>query len=127
MTGTAHLQMTQTILAMCCHRWHRTTLLVPTLAAETCTGPKGQPSGYQIETADELPDIGDINEKNRKFWSDSTSQSVTGMGNVPIGGQGTPGRPDNGIDVNRRLGTGSERLDPGRTKQQQPESVWHDV
>jgi hypothetical protein len=109
-------------------------------------GPKGQPSGYQIETADddpaeetttsgwqqgasammsgagapmgamdELPDIADINAKNRKFWAGSSSQSVTGMGDVPIGGQGTPGRTDNGIDVNRRLSTGTKRLDPGRT------------
>ena len=66
-------------------------------------------------TEDELPDIADINEKNRKFWAGSTSQSVTGGGDIAINSQGTPGRTDNGIDVNRRLSTGTKRLDPGKT------------
>ena len=85
------------------------------VGGRTLYGPRKEASGYSIETSDELPDIADINAKNRKFWANTTSQSVTGMGDVPIGGQGTPGKTDSGIDMQRRLSTGEKRLDPGRT------------
>ena len=44
-----------------------------------------------VNSTDELPDIADINEKNKKFWAGSTSQSVTGGGDIAINSQGTPG------------------------------------
>ena len=84
-----------------------------------------QIASQHVNSTDELPDIADINEKNRKFWAGSTSQSVTGGGDIAINSQGTPGKTDNGIDVNRRLSTGTKRLDRWPYKCQQPESLWH--
>jgi hypothetical protein len=75
----------------------------------------------QQQANDELPSAASINEKNKVFWSNTSSQSVSAMGSPsatpPNSREGQPGRTDSGIDVNRRLSTGSQRLNAGRTSQ----------
>jgi hypothetical protein len=67
-----------------------------------------QQATQEVNSTDELPDIAHINETNKAFWANTTSQSVTGMGDVPANSrEGQPGRSDNNLDIGRRLSTAS--------------------